>query len=288
MIAGCALLGVPSAGICAGLLLTLPDQAVQMPTVALFLTVVLTLPIFVICLAGVVLFGGGLIFFVGRLLTFWRPILEVDSRGILDRASAVSVGFLEWEEVKDIRPANITGQSYISIRLENEQEVLARQNPLKRMLMRFNRRYFTKTIANVPMNVLAIPEEELLIEVQPHLDSPAAERLQKVLQEQRAARANREQMISTMRSQSTPAGRALEIAKAVARWATIKALTGVYFVLGCTLVIFGAACAWNGLGPGRSAELDYPVTGVIMLVAGLVVFVFFPRLVRKLTGWELW
>lgn len=288
MVLGCALLAVPSAGICAGLLLTLPDQAAQMPPTAFFITVALTLPIFLICVSGVVLFSGGLIFFSGRLLTFWRPILEVDSHGILDRASAVGVGFVRWEEIKDIRPANVGGQSYISIRPKDEQQVLARQNPLKRMLMRINRRYFTRTIANVPMNVLAITEDELLAEIQPHLRSPAAGRLQKVLEEEKAARANREQMVSAMRPQSTPAGTVLEIVKSVVLWVAVKVLTVVYFVLCGTLVIFGVACAWNGLGPGRSAELDYPVAGVIMLVAGLVVFVFFPRLIRKLTGWELW
>jgi hypothetical protein len=228
MVLGCVLLAVPSAAICAGWLLTLTETSPATPLAFVIFSRLLSLPIFLICVAGVVLFGGGLIFFLGRLLTFWRPILEVDAHGILDRASAVSVGFLRWEEVKDVRFANIYGQRYMSIRLENEQQVLARQNPLKRLLMRINRRYFTKTTANVPMNILAITEEELLTEVQSHLDAPARERLTKILEEERAARAKNEQMIRASRSRSTPSSTAVLIVKAVARWIAGAVLSLVY------------------------------------------------------------
>jgi hypothetical protein len=29
---------------------------------------------------------------------------------------------------------------------------------------------------------------------------------------------------------------------------------------------------WNGLGPGDSCYLDYPVIGIVLLVAGILVF----------------
>jgi len=64
-------------------------------------------------------------------------------------------------------------------------------------------------------------------------------------------------------------------------------LSLVYYLSSGMLVVFGAACVWNGIGPGDSPYLDYPVAGVVMLVAGTAVFVFFPRLVKRLTGREV-
>jgi membrane protein implicated in regulation of membrane protease activity len=86
---------------------------------------------------------------------------------------------------------------------------------------------------------------------------------------------------------STPAHPALRIAGSVARGIAVVVLSLVYYVTSAFLVGFGAACAWNGLGPGDSPYLDYPVTGVVMLVLGVSVFIFFPRVVKKLTGREV-
>lgn len=60
-----------------------------------------------------------------------------------------------------------------------------------------------------------------------------------------------------------------------------------YYATSGLLLMFGVACTWNGLGPGDSPYLDYPVAGMVMLVAGAAVFIFFPRLVKRLTGREV-
>ncbi len=70
----------------------------------------------------------------------------------------------------------------------------------------------------------------------------------------------------------------------VLRWLAVAALSLVYYATSGMLVVFGAACVWNGIGPGSAPALDYPVAGVVMLVSGIAVFVFFPRLVKRLTG----
>jgi hypothetical protein len=50
----------------------------------------------------------------------------------------------------------------------------------------------------------------------------------------------------------------------------------------------GGLLAWNGLSPGveRDASQAHPVSGAILIVVGLLVFIFFPRLCKKLTGIE--
>ncbi len=67
----------------------------------------------------------------------------------------------------------------------------------------------------------------------------------------------------------------------------VAALSLVPYATSGMLVVFGAACVWNGLVPGSAPTLDYPVAGVVMLVSGIAVFVFFPRLVKRLTGREV-
>jgi hypothetical protein len=240
-------------------------------------------------LASIVFFGPALIFSLGRLLFFRRPVLEVGPEGILDRASAVGVGFVRWEEVKDVRPAVFHGQRFIAIRVRDEQTLLERQNLIKRLIMRLNRRYFTGTIANVPLLMLAIPEEELLAEIEPHLEDAARRRLAKFRERERAAASKREVARGATRSGGGEAHRVLRIAKEVVRWIAVVVLSLIYYATSGMLVLFGGLLAWNGLSPGveRDASQAHPVSGAILIIVGLLVFVFFPRLVKKLTGREV-
>lgn len=88
-------------------------------------------------------------------------------------------------------------------------------------------------------------------------------------------------------SRGTPARTALRIAGSVARWIAVAVLSVFYYATSAGLLGFGVACTWNGVGPGNASELAYPVAGVIMLITGIIVFVFFPRIVKKLTGREI-
>lgn len=58
-------------------------------------------------------------------------------------------------------------------------------------------------------------------------------------------------------------------------------LSFLYSTVAGSPVGFGVACVWNG--PGDSPLPDYPAAGVILLTAGILVVVFFPRLVERLT-----
>lgn len=163
MALGSVLLAAASGAICAAWLVTLPEQAAEMSPLLLVLTRLVTLPILLVLVAGLVLFGWGMVFFLGRLLFFWRPVFEIGPEGILDRASGMSVGFVPWEEVKDVRPATFQGQHTVAIRIKNERKLLERQNPVKRLLIKINRRYFGAAPIHVPLNALAMSQEELTV-----------------------------------------------------------------------------------------------------------------------------
>lgn len=284
---GSAFLFAASGAICVGWIVTLPEQIAETPSFVLVVFArLLVLPILIIGLAGILLFGWGLIFCLGRLLFFWRPALEIGPDGILDRTSAVGAGFVPWEEVKDVTPVYYVGRRMLSVEVENEREFLKRQNLVKRLFMWLNRRYFTGTIVNVSLDDLAIPEEELLAEIKPYLSPPAQRRLDKYQQGVGSAGPKGGTARGTRNSRSTPTHPALRAAGSVVRGIVLFVLSMVYYVTGAMLLVLGAAFAWNSLGPGRASELAHPVAGVILLIVGVVWFVFFPRLVKKITGRE--
>ena len=182
MALGSALFVVAGGAICAVVLNVLLIETAGMSSLALAVTVLVDSFYLVAGLAAIVFFGFTLLFSLGRLFSFWRPIFEVGPEGILDKASAASVGFVPWEEVKDVRPGTVGGQRFMKVWVKDEQALLQRQNLMKRLVMRLNRRYLTGTIVNVPLTALAIPEEDLLAEIKPHLNPPAQRRLDKLMQ----------------------------------------------------------------------------------------------------------
>jgi hypothetical protein len=114
-------------------------------------------------------FGCGLLFFLGRLVFFWRPALVVGPEGLYDAASALGAGWVRWDEVRGARLLKYGGQPYLALRLRDEAAFLARQPPLKRWLMRLNRRRFTGATVNIPTRFLDVDAEELLEEISGHL-----------------------------------------------------------------------------------------------------------------------
>jgi hypothetical protein len=114
-------------------------------------------------------FGYALLFFLGRLMFFWRPALVVGSEGLYDDASALGAGWIRWEEIGGARLLSYGGQPYIALRLRDEAAFLSRQPQPKRWLIRLNRRRFTGATVNIPTRFLDADAEELLEEISDHL-----------------------------------------------------------------------------------------------------------------------
>lgn len=289
MACGSALLAAGSGAICAAWFVTLPEQAAEMSIALLIVARLFTLPILIVGLAGVVLFGYGLLFFLGRLLFFRRPVFEVGPDGILDRTSAVSAGFVPWEEVKVVMPGRFGYHNtrILTIRVKNTRRFLERQNPVKRFVMRVNREYFTGAAVNIPFVGLPISQQQVLAEIEPHL-SPTDRRLLAEFRTDEGADGHTGRAADgDTDSGSTPARTVLRIAGAMALGIALFVLSMIYYAITAGLVGFGVAMTWNSIGPGRAAELAHPVAGVILSVLGIAWFIFFPRVVKKLTGREV-
>ncbi len=113
-------------------------------------------------------FGFCLAFYLGRIARFRRPIFEVGSGGILDRASALDAGFVPWGEVERAWVRSFLGQRLLAVEVTDERALLARQGPAKRLLMGVNRR-IAGTPVLVPLGLLAVREDTLLREIEKHL-----------------------------------------------------------------------------------------------------------------------
>ena len=66
-------------------------------------------------------------------------------------------------------------------------------------------------------------------------------------------------------------------------------LSLLYYTSAAMLMMFGGLLAWNGASPGldRDPGRAQPVAGAALVALGVLVFIFFPRVVRKVIGHEV-
>lgn len=102
------------------------------------LAVLLTLfyPIFWI---GLALFGFGAIFFLIQVVQpQLRPILIVNEQGLTDRSSLIALGFIPWEDIKDLTIRPHLGQTYLSVSLVDNAPYLAKMKWLQERVCQAN------------------------------------------------------------------------------------------------------------------------------------------------------
>jgi cytochrome c biogenesis protein CcdA len=63
-------------------------------------------------------------------------------------------------------------------------------------------------------------------------------------------------------------------------WIAIGVLSLLYYTATAMLLLFGYIVGWDN-EPAR------PLAGVAMIVAGVLVFIFMPRLIKRVTGREV-
>lgn len=116
----------------------------------------------ILMLIGFGFFGFGTIFFVFRTILN-RNLIVVDENGIMDNTSAVSLGFIEWEDILDIKlnafNAEELGGKFITIILADEDKYLDRVSPLKKPVILANMK-LGYSPANITLNSSRVPIEE--------------------------------------------------------------------------------------------------------------------------------
>ena len=113
---------------------------------------------------GIPFFGLCLVYAVYRLL-MPKPAVVISDEGIFDNASAVGAGMLRWEEIAEVFAYDFMGQRMLGIVPVDEEAVLRRQSPLKRVMAKMNKGIAPAPF-NIPQTVLPISVDELLSKVE--------------------------------------------------------------------------------------------------------------------------
>jgi hypothetical protein len=115
-------------------------------------------------IAGIVFFGFCALFGIWRLVRP-APAVILHSSGIFDNASALSAGFLHWDEISSIYVAKIKNQRSLAIVLKDVDAFLSRQSGMKSKIMKMNVG-LTGAAVNIPASTLPISLEELMQQIQ--------------------------------------------------------------------------------------------------------------------------
>lgn len=119
---------------------------------------------------GVPFFGLCLVYLLYRLVVR-KPALIVSAEGIVDNASATGAGPVGWDEMHEILPTEVSGKPMLGIVPRDEEQILDRQNPLKRFIMSVNRN-MTGFVILIPETALPMSIDELLGEIQRFPEAP--------------------------------------------------------------------------------------------------------------------
>ncbi len=117
----------------------------------------------ILCI-GVVFFGYGFVYLLKRMKQ-GKNILIVDENGITDNSSAISFGFIPWEDINDIKIVSMLNNDLIELSLNNEQEYIDKLPSLKRHMIAANKK-LGYNAACITLNSTGISPYSLLPDIQ--------------------------------------------------------------------------------------------------------------------------
>lgn len=108
------------------------------------------------------LFFGTIGYFIGRRLLDDRMGLRIDERGITDRSSGVSVGLIEWADIRGLDTRRVSTERFLVLLTDQPEKYIDRApNAIVRKAMQANHR-MTGSPLNISARTLQISFEELV------------------------------------------------------------------------------------------------------------------------------
>lgn len=116
--------------------------------------------VFIIGLIGVIFFGFTTIYLIKKLFDK-SPGIIITEDGIYDNSSAVSLGFIPWTDIIEIKTSKVFTESFVNIVLKNPQAYIDKYKyTLRRKYIRTNRKSYDSLIT-ISANGLNINHSEL-------------------------------------------------------------------------------------------------------------------------------
>lgn len=108
--------------------------------------------------------------FIHNLIRIFFPkaVLVIDGKGILDRTSAFSAGFIPWQDVKKVYPLKAGKQQFLSVELNNPDDYIAKLKGMKQSIMKMNIQVGHAPV-KIPQSMLGITAEELAAGIKGYL-----------------------------------------------------------------------------------------------------------------------
>ncbi|WP_120498672.1 STM3941 family protein [Kiloniella sp. EL199] len=113
---------------------------------------------------GVTFFGYCALIGVKKMLTS-APGLIFNKEGIIDNSSGVSVGFIPWKDITDIKISQIAHQKFISIVVNHPEKYFKKGTRIQQLLNKGNIS-MCGTPINISCNTLKIKHKDLLSQLQ--------------------------------------------------------------------------------------------------------------------------
>lgn len=111
-----------------------------MITLSIFLMFFNSIVCKIIGIIGVLVYVYGLIFLISRLLVKTEDIVIVDKNGITDNSSAISLGFISWEDIDEITTAYFGGDQFVHIQLKDDKKYLKKLSVFKKVFVLINKK----------------------------------------------------------------------------------------------------------------------------------------------------
>ena len=86
---------------------------------------------------GIVFFGFAFIVIALKLIDV-KPALIIDSAGIRDNSSFVSVSFIPWHEVMEMKFIDVKGNKFCLLFVQNPDKIINNETGIKKWLMKLN------------------------------------------------------------------------------------------------------------------------------------------------------
>ena len=124
----------------------------------------------IIGIIGVLFFGSCLVFIIKKILSNSTIEVIVDKEGITDNSSAISLGFMSWEDIEQISIAEFNGDRYIQIHLKDEKKYLKKISMFKRIIVKLNKKMGFE-VALISYNLTGIVPEQFIQAVEEYLNT---------------------------------------------------------------------------------------------------------------------
>lgn len=108
-------------------------------------------PLIITKLIGLIIFIGSLLIFkfVNKKMAELKDMLIINSEGIKDDFSTLSIGLVKWEEIESAYITRVATEEYICIKLKDIEDTLKRLPTFKKNIINYN---ISKTNAHICIN----------------------------------------------------------------------------------------------------------------------------------------